>query len=111
MPTANECKDFVESVLNGYYKDLAGAMRNGFAKRCHDWFPPDPPDGPNKERYVQVMLGTWDIPQLRWCKDSIQQDNPKTFFEWHVAVLRDRLRSIWTADPETARQRLRQVRD
>jgi hypothetical protein len=66
--------------------------------------------GPNKEEFVRVMLFTWDIPQLRWCKDSIQQDNPKTFFEWHVTVLRDRLRPIWTADPDPARQWLRKLR-
>lgn len=109
MPSAKECKEFVESVLNGYYKDRTGVMLNGFVKRYRDWFPPDPPDGPNKERYVEVLLFTWDVPQLRWCKDSIKQDNPKTFFELHVAVLRDRLRSVWIADPNSARGRLRKL--
>jgi len=108
MPTANQCKDFVECVLNGDYKDSAAAIRNRFARLYRDWFPPEP-DGPNKDEYVRVMLLTSEVPQLKWCSDSIQQDHPQNFFEWRVAELRDRLRFIWVADREAARHGVRML--
>lgn len=98
----------MEGVLNGDYKDPVAVIRSRFAKLYRDWFPPDP-EGPNKDNYVRVILRTWTLPQLRWCRDSIQQDNPQNFFEWRVAVLRDRLRFIWLADRETARYRVRKL--
>src|SRR5207244_9570185 len=113
MPTARQCKDFLESVVNGDDKDLAAATRNRFAKLYRDWFPPDPDVNVNlnREEYlsvIQMMVQTWTV-RFHWCRDSIQQDNPQTYFEWRVAVLRDMLRFIWVADRETAQHRVRML--
>jgi len=40
MPTAKECKEFVEAVVNAHDLDSAPAVRKRFAK-YRDWFPPD----------------------------------------------------------------------
>lgn len=91
--------------MNGDYKDSVAATRNRFKRLYRDWFPPEP-NGPNREEYVRVMLETWTVPHIKWCADSVSQDHPQDFFEWRVAVLRDKLRFIWVADPQAARHRL-----
>lgn len=114
MPTANQCKQFAERVVNGDEKDSTAAIRNRFERLYRDWFPPEP-EGPNRERYVRLMLDIWNMPQMiahqRWCKDSVEheQDSAQNFFGWRVAQLRDMLRFIWRADRETARYRVRML--
>src|SRR5208282_3597134 len=105
MPTANQCKHFVEAVLNGDDKDSVAAIRNRFARLYRDWFPPDVGD----EHYVQVMLDAWRVPHVWWCRDAVQQENPQTYFEWRVAVLRDKLRFIWLAERDAARFRVKRL--
>jgi hypothetical protein len=106
MLTANQCKHFVEAVVNGDDKDSVPAIRNRFARLYRGWFPDDPPD----EYCLYVLLNAWrNLPENWWCKDSLEKENPQTFFEWRVAFLRDKLRFVWLADPDTARYQLKML--
>lgn len=106
MPTADECKRFVEAVVNGDDKDSVPATRNRFARLYRDWFPPEPED----KYMVRYAVNSWSNAVGRWCPPLIEhQENPESFFEWQVAILRDRLRFIWLADQDTARYKIRML--
>lgn len=99
MPTAKQCKEFIESVVNGDDCDPVPAVRNRFRKLYLHWFPDD-----LEGEAVRVLIMAWKAsPLMWWRRDSWVNENPTDYFEWSAAILRDKLRFIWLSEPKTAR--------
>jgi hypothetical protein len=105
MPIAEQCGDFLVSVVNAEDRHTALAVRNRFRKLYRDWFSDEVIEG----EALRVLLAAWKAqPAMWWMRqDSFTNENPTDYFEWSVAVLRDKLRFIWTSDPEQARYGMR----
>lgn len=102
--TTEELRDFLLAVVNAHDRSDRPGLRNRFVHRYRTWFPDDM-KGSNA---VRVLLLAYSTPHMWWSKDVPTIEKPRTEFALHVAVLRDKLRSIWAAvrSESTARYRL-----
>jgi hypothetical protein len=68
--------------------------------------------GENAENAVRVLLLAYTTPHMWFFKDAPIVENPKTEFALHVAILRDKLKSIWSArgEADTAKYRLEELK-
>jgi len=105
MPTAKQCKDFIEAVVNGDDRDPVPAVRNRFRKVYTQWFPDD-----LQGEGLRVLLLAWKAsPLMWWLRDSFANENPTDYLEYSAAVLRDKLRFIWHSEPKAARDGMRRL--
>lgn len=80
-------------------------MRSRFQRLYHQWFPDD-----LQGEALRVLLLAWKAsPLMWWRRDSFANENPKDYFEWSAAVLRDKLRFIWHSEPKTARDGMKRL--
>ena len=106
VPTAKQCKDFLESVVNGEDCDPVSGQRDRFRRLYLHWFPEEHLEG----EALRVVLLAWKAhPVIWWRRDSFANENPKDYFEWSAAVLRDKLRFIWLSEPKTARDGMKRL--
>jgi hypothetical protein len=87
--TADQCRDFLVAVANAEDKALSAGTRRRFEKRYRDWFP--------KDIFADDFTVQIDLDGFYSHRSDLRsEEKPQTEFQWHVAMLRDELRDIWT---------------
>lgn len=109
--TVDEYRDFLLAVVNAHDRSAREGLRKRFLRRYRGWFPDDM-KGENAEEALRVLLNAYSIPHMWFFKDAPIVENPKTEFALHVAILRDKLKSIWSArgEADTAKYRLEELK-
>jgi hypothetical protein len=109
--TVDEYRDFLLAVVNAHDRSAREGLRKRFVRLYRGWFPDDM-KGEGAEEAVQVLLFAYRPFQMWFFKDAPIVENPKTELALHVAILRDKLKSIWIAreDADTAMFRLDELK-
>jgi hypothetical protein len=94
--TVDEHRDFLLAVVNAHDRSEREGLRKRFVRLYRGWFPDDM-KGEGAEEAVRVILLAYTPRQMWFFKDAPIVENPKTEFALHVAILRDKLKSIWIA--------------
>jgi hypothetical protein len=107
----DEYRDFLLAVVNAHDRSPREGSRRRFVRLYRGWFPDDM-KGEGAEEAVQVLLRAYAPRQMWFFKDAPPVENPQTEFALHIAILRDKLKSIWIAhgDEETASYRLEELK-
>ena len=92
----DEYRDFLLAVVNAHDRSPREGLRKRFVRLYRGWFPDDM-EGEGAEEAVRVLLFAYRPPQMWFFKDAPAVENPTTEFALHVALLRDKLKSIWIA--------------
>jgi hypothetical protein len=105
--TVDEYRDFLLAVVNAHDRSAREGLRKRFVRLYRGWFPDDM-KGEGAEEALRVLLLAYLPRQMWFFKDAPIVENPKTEFALHVAILRDKLKSVWIArgEVETAKFRL-----
>jgi hypothetical protein len=109
--TVDECREFLLAVVNAHDRSAREGLRKRFIRLYRGWFPDDM-KGQGAEEAVQVLLFAYRPFQMWFFKDAPIFENPQTEFALHVAIVRDKLKSIWIArgEVETAKYRLEELK-
>ena len=107
----DEYRDFLLAVVNAHDRSAREGLRKRFVRLYRGWFPDDM-RGEGAEEAVQVLLYAFAPRQMWFFKDAPTLENPQTEFALHVAILRDKLKSIWIArgDVDAAKHRLEELK-
>src|ERR1035437_3268632 len=109
--TVDEYRDFLLAVVNTHDRSARDGLRKRFVRLYRGWFPDDM-KGEGAEEAVRVLLFAYTPRQMWFFKDAPIVENPKTEFALHIAILRDKLKSIWSArgEVDTAKYRLEELK-
>ena len=109
--TVDEYRDFLLAVVNAHDRSAREGLRKRFVRLYRGWFPDDM-KGEGAEEALQVLLYAYSPFQMWFFKDAPIVENPRTELALHVAIVRDKLKSIWIArgDVETAKYRLEELK-
>lgn len=109
--TVDEYRDFLLAVVNAHDRSAREGLRKRFVRLYRGWFPDDM-KGDGAEEAVRTLLLAYSPRQMWFFKDAPIVENPQTEFALHVAILRDKLKSIWIArgEVETAEYRLEELK-
>lgn len=107
----DEYRDFLLAVVNAHDRSPRDGLRKRFVRLYRDWFPEDM-KGEGAEEAVQVLLRAYSPWQMWFFRDAPLVESPQTEFALHVAILRDKLKSIWIArgEADTAKYRLEELK-
>jgi hypothetical protein len=90
MLTGDKIREFLLAVVNGDDQSQSSEKRRAFFRRCHRYFPPLS-DGPCLEADFRREVEWWN-PNNK----EIKVEDPHHLWGLHVAILRYKLRVIWT---------------
>ena len=109
--TVDDYRDFLLAVVNAHDRSAREGLRKRFVRLYRLWFPDDM-KGENAEEGLRVLLLAYSPWQMWFFKDAPIVENPQTEFALHVAIVRDKLKSIWIArgEVETAKYRLEELK-
>lgn len=109
--TVDEYRDFLVAVVNAHDRSAREGLRKRFVRLYRGWFPDDM-KGEGAEEAVRVLLLAYSPRQMWFFTNAPIVENPQTEFALHVAILRDKLKSIWIAreDAYTAKYRLEELK-
>ena len=94
MPTADEIREFIVAVANADERAESEGTRKRFERLYRAWFPEELKDE-NADNALRVLLQSYRLPHMWWCRSSPELEKPTTWFGLNVARLRDRFRAIW----------------
>ena len=109
--TVDDYRDFLLAVVNAHDRSAREGLRKRFVRLYLGWFPDDM-KGEDAEEALRALLLAYTPRQMWFFKDAPIVENPKTEFALHVAIVRDKLKSIWIAheDADTAKYRLEELK-
>lgn len=109
--SVDEYRDFLLAVVNAHDRSPREGLRKRFVRLYRDWFPDDM-KGEGADEAVRVLLLAYTPRQMWFFRDAPIVENPQTEFALHVAILRDKLKSIWIArgEADTAKYRLEELK-
>lgn len=109
--TVDDYRDFLLAVVNAHDRSAREGLRKRFVRLYRGWFADDM-QGEGAEEAVRILLLAYTPRQMWFFKNAPIVENPQTEFALHVAILRDKLKSIWIArgEAETAKYRLEELK-
>src|ERR1039458_2032724 len=109
--TADEYRDLLLAVVNAHDRSPREGLRKRFVRLYRGWFPDDM-EGEGADEALRVLLYAYGAWQMWFFEDAPIVENLKTEFALNVAIMRDKLKSIWIArdDADTAVFRLEELK-